>query len=132
MKFIVEVNAKYLVSIEAETQLRAEHAVLDMDGIWGALAFDRDMMKTDTFMGAVQGCEMVSMKELEAMSAEYRGAYNALANAKDAMTQVDAEIADLEKRLAVLKATKTTVQNGLDTANALVANANETIGIRKD
>lgn len=132
MKYIVEVNAKYLVSIEAETQLRAEHTVLELDGIWGALAFDRDAMKTDTFAGAVQGCEMVSMKKLEAMSAEYRGAYYALTNAQDAMTQVDAEIADLEKRLAALRATKVTVQNGIDTANALVARANETIGIRKN
>ena len=64
MKYIVEVNAKWLVSIEAESVLNAEHKLLEYNGIWGSLAFDNKMMKTDTFLGAVQGCEMVSMNEL--------------------------------------------------------------------
>lgn len=132
MKFIVEVNAKYLVSIEAETALRAEHAVLDYDGVWGALAFDRDMMKTDTFRGACLGCETISMKELVAMSNEYRESYIALANAQDAMTQVNAEIADLEERLAKTKAAKANIQKNVNAADAQVEKANEAIGIRKD
>jgi septal ring factor EnvC (AmiA/AmiB activator) len=132
MKFIVEVNAKYLVSVEADSALRAEHAVLDYDGVWGALAFDRDMMKTDTFRGACLGCETISMKELIAMSNEYRESYIALANAQDAMTQVNAEIADLEERLAKMKAAKANIQKDVDAANAQVEKANEAIGIRKD
>lgn len=132
MKYIVEVNAKYLVSIEAETALRAEHAVLDYDGVWGALAFDRDMMKTDTFRGACLGCETISMKELVAMSNEYRESYIALANAQDAMTQVNAEIADLEERLAKMKAAKANIQKDVNAADAQVEKANEAIGIRKD
>ena len=63
MKYIVEVNAKYLVSVEAASCLDAEHQLLDYSGVWGALAYDQKMTKTDTFLGAVQGCEMVSMKE---------------------------------------------------------------------
>lgn len=70
MKYIVEVNAKYLVSIEAESALNAEHKILEYNGVWGALAFDQKMVKTDTFAGAVQGCEMISMNELIAMAAE--------------------------------------------------------------
>lgn len=132
MKYIVEVNAKYLVSVEADSVLKAEHKVLDYDGIWGALAFDNDMMKTDTFRGACLGCETISMKELVAMSNEYRDAYFALGNASDAMTQVNAEIADLEERLAKMKAAKSNIQKDVDAANAQADKANEAIGIRKD
>lgn len=79
MKYIVEVNAKYLVSVEAETALQAEHKILEYNGIWGALAFDRQALKTDTFAGAVQGCEMISLTDLislvnQAMDAKLRAA----------------------------------------------------------
>ena len=60
MKFMVEVNAKYLVSVEADSALGAEHYILDtFRGTWGANAFDREALATDTFAGAVQlrpGC----------------------------------------------------------------------------
>lgn len=132
MKYIVEVNAKYLVSIEAETQLGAEHKVLEYDGIWGALAFDNDAMKTETFRGVCLSCETISMKELEAMSEEYKASYIALANAQDALTQVNAEIADLEERLAKMKATKANIQKDVVAAYAQVKKTNEAIGIREN
>lgn len=130
MRYIVEVNAKYLVKVEADSPLRAEHTVLDLDGIWGALAFDSETMKTDTFRGACLGCETISMKELTELSEEYRASYIALANTQDAMTQVDAEIADLEESLAKLKTKKVSIQKTLDCANAQCTNVNEEIGVR--
>lgn len=101
MKYIVEVNAKYLVSIEAESLSNAEHKLLDYNGIWGALAFDRAMMKTDTFAGAVQGCEMVSMDELvslinKAMDAKLI-AVQQIEAAKDAEAKVNELQAALEE-----------------------------------
>lgn len=33
MKYIVEVNAKYLVSVEADSVLKAEHKLLDYNGV---------------------------------------------------------------------------------------------------
>lgn len=132
MKYIVEVNAKYLVSIEAETQLSAEHKVLEYDGIWGALAFDNDAMKTDTFIGAVQGCEMVSMKELEAMSKEYADAYVEKAKALDAHRAADGEVERLEALLALAKENRRIASQNIDIADMNVAAAVETIGKRKD
>lgn len=93
MKYIVEVNAKWLVSIEAESVLSAEHKLLEYNGIWGALAFDNKMIKTDTFLGAVQGCAMVSMDELikiinETMDAKRRAMEANLAH-KAAMNKVE-------------------------------------------
>ena len=106
MKYIVEVNAKWLVSVEAESALHAEHKVLDYNGVWGALAFDRDAMKTDTFAGAVQGCEMVSMTELITMVNDAMDKKALAVRAKEARDENAATIEEMEKRLAELKATQ--------------------------
>ncbi len=93
MKYIVEVNVKYLVSIEAKSCLDAEHKILDYNGVWGALAFDQQMTKTDTFLGAVQGCEMVSMNELISMVNDMMDkklvAVKAIEEAKEAAAKVE-------------------------------------------
>jgi hypothetical protein len=95
MKYIVEVNAKYLVSIEAESLCDAEHKLLDYNGIWGAMAYDRPMMKTDTFAGAVQGCEMVSMTELATM-------VNDLMDQKALAVQAELARQDAEQKVQAL------------------------------
>ena len=116
MKYIVEVNAKYLVSIEAESLCNAEHKLLDYNGVWGAMAYDRAMMKTDTFAGAVQGCEMVSMSELETM------ADNLMATKLEATRKTEAAI-DAAKKVEELKAAlEAAVRASLD-ANRAKADA---------
>ena len=103
MKYIVEVNAKYLVSIEAESLCNAEHKLLGYKGIWGAMAYDRAMMKTDTFAGAVQGCEMVSMNELITMINEAEDAKK-IAEAKIAAAMEAAK--KVEELQAAMEAAK--------------------------
>lgn len=103
MKYIVEVNAKYLVSVEATSCLDAEHQLLDYTGVWGALAFDQKMTKTDTFLGAVQGCEMVSMKEFAQMADDLMGAKLEAVQASEMVKAVDERIEELKeeaKRIA--------------------------------
>ena len=69
MKFMVEVNAKYLVSVEADSALGAEHYILDtFRGTWGANAFDREALATDTFAGAVAFDEVIGLKELKELN----------------------------------------------------------------
>lgn len=97
MKYIVEVNAKYLVSVQATSCLDAEHQLLDYNGVWGALAFDQKMTKTDTFLGAVQGCEMVSMKEFRQMVSDTMDAKLEAAQASEIVKAVDERIAELKK-----------------------------------
>lgn len=130
MKYIVEVNAKYLVSVEAESALSAEHAVLDLDGIWGALAFDREAMKTDTFAGAVQGCEMVSMKELETMSEEYRKVNAEKAKCIDEHATADEEVKRLEEMLELAKQNRAILLQNIYNANKACAEVYETLGYR--
>ena len=97
MKYIVEVNAKYLVSVEATSCLDAEHQLLDYAGVWGALAFDQKMTKTDTFLGAVQGCEMVSMNEFARMVGDLMDAKLEAVQASEMVKAVDNRIEELKK-----------------------------------
>ena len=99
MKYIVEVNAKYLVSIEADSPLQAEHKLLEYNGIWGALAYDRQAMKTDTFAGAVQGCEMISMNELMEMVNAAMEAKLRAAKAEEARRQMFEKLQALQEQL---------------------------------
>ena len=103
MKYIVEVNAKYLVNIEADSCLNAEHKLLDYNGIWGANAFDRAALKTDTFAGAVQFDEMISMGELIEMVNEAMDAKKEAAARLVAASDAAEKVAELE---AALKAAK--------------------------
>lgn len=128
MKYIVEVNAKWLVSVEADSLLKAEHNLLDYNGIWGAMAYDREMMKTDTFMGAVQSCGMVSMDELVTM-------INAACDAKlDAVKKVEAandadkKVKELEKMLAEAKKAQQNAKKAQDEAAWILMKAEEKLG----
>lgn len=103
MKYIVEVNAKYLVSIEAESLCNAEHKLLAYNGIWGALAFDQKMMKTDTFAGAVQGCEMISMNELITIINYASDTQKVAARAVDDAEIAAVKVAELEATLEAAK-----------------------------
>lgn len=103
MKYIVEVNAKWLVSIEAETALQAEHKILEYNGIWGALAFDNKSIKTDTFLGAVQGCEMISMAELLRMVDELMIAKKQAVETKIAEEEAKEKLAKIEEMLQEAK-----------------------------
>ena len=103
MKYIVEVNAKFMVSIEANSCLDAEHKLLDYDGVWGAMAYDSKMMKTDTFAGAVQGCEMVSMNDIRRMSNAYSEALNRFSESTKQYTEANKEI---ERLTALLEQAK--------------------------
>lgn len=99
MKYIVEVNAKWLVSVEAGSICDAERKLLDYNGVWGAMAYDRDMMKTDTFAGAVQGCEMVSMNELVTMKNDLMDKKKTVIEAKIKREDANAEVERLRKLL---------------------------------
>ena len=103
MKYIVEVNAKWLVSIEAESCLQAEHKVLEYNGIWAALAFDKKAMRTDTFDGAVQFCEMVSMNELITMINEAMDAKQVATKAIEAAKNASNRVEQLEAMLEAAK-----------------------------
>jgi inactivated superfamily I helicase len=104
MKYMVQVNRNMMISIEAETALRAEHKMLDYDGVAMAMAFDHDMMKTDTFRGALMSCDTVSLAELAELSGNYTKAWQAVGKAQDAMRIAQHEVERIEEELKLAKA----------------------------
>ena len=99
MKYFVQVNRNMMISMEAETALRAEHAILDLDGIQYANAFDNDAMKTETFRGALLGCNTISLDELAQLSGDYTKAWQAVGKAKDEWNTADSEVRRLQQLL---------------------------------
>lgn len=116
MKYIVEVNARYLVSIEAESPLAAEHAVLEYDGIWGACI----------------ACETVSLSELVAHSNDYREAWAEYAACLDAHEAADDEVKRLEEQLSLAKENRAIALQNIYNAKKACANANDSLGIREN
>lgn len=72
MKYMVEINAKFLVKIEIDGSCgSAEHYFLDkFPAVWGANAFDEKSMKTECFRGTLLNSELVSEKELSELLEE--------------------------------------------------------------
>lgn len=99
MKYFVQVNRHLMVSVEAETALRAEHLCLDLDGIQYSNAFDPESWKTDTFRGALLDCRTISFDELATMSGTYAEAWQDVGKAKDSVTTTMHEVERLEELL---------------------------------
>lgn len=132
MKYIIEVNAKYLVSLEASSCLDAEHKLLSYNGVWGALAFDQKMTKTDTFLGAVQGCKMTSIAEIQRMADELTIAEKVRRMAAKALLEAEKEVEELEKALATAKQKRNSVEGDLDKAAKQYEEAQEQFGKQRN
>ena len=132
MKYIVEVNAKWLVSVEAESVLQAEHKLLDYNGVWGAMAYDRKMMKTDTFAGAVQFCEMVSMDELLKLINDVCDLKVDVVAAQIAREDAEAEVARLEAELKAAKENLLTAEHRANDAKYAYDKAEEKLGKQRN
>ena len=109
-KYIVSVNSKYLVTVEANSMLGAEHKCLDLNGIRYAQAFDQAGIKTDTFAGCMMSEETVSFDELVRISDEYDANWKKAAEATDKLTDLQDEYKRLEERLRQLKDAKTNAE----------------------
>lgn len=96
-KYIVIVNQKYLVSVEAGSHGGAEHRCLDLVyGIKTAQAFSRDDLRTEFFRDNAINCETLSFSELEAKSKAYK-------DALDYEEKASLERAAVEERIAELR-----------------------------
>ena len=103
-KYIVIVNQKYTVKVEANSLLGAEHYILDnFEGIEGAQAFDKDGMKTEYFRDMMLLCEPISLDELQNMSDSYKLDIEAYCGWIDRKNNAQKEIEELEAKIASLK-----------------------------
>lgn len=99
MKYYVQVNRHYLVTVDAESALSAEHRCLDLDGIQYSNAFSAEDRKTDTFRGALLDCNTVSFEELEKISEQYAGVLESVDGARKLVQDAQQSIERLKKQL---------------------------------
>ena len=106
--FMVYVNSKFMVKVEAESNLEAEHIILELEGCDTALAFnleDKDECSTETFRACMIASEFIGMTELVNMSKELTNAMDCVDTLnceKDALMreieEIDAQIYELQAR----------------------------------
>ena len=102
-KFIVIVNRKYLVSVEAGSHGGAEHRCLDLIyGIDTAQAFSRDDLRTECFRDNAIDCETISFAELAERSKSYEQAMKNEKEARKAIEENEKKIAELEREIALI------------------------------
>ena len=99
MKYIVMVNQKYLVTVEAETAGGAEHKILDnvFYGIEACQAFTLKELGTDFFRGCAESCETISYSELFDKAVCYKETAAAIAKAEENIACYKKQIEDLRK-----------------------------------
>ena len=132
MMYLVVVNQKYIVSVEANSNGGAEHRVLDaFDGIWTAQAFMMSELGTDTFKHYAETCETISMSELEAKCNGYKRAWEIVGEKNDAVYRCKLRIKEAEKALEDLKEELEMKQAQLDLYIGLAEDVNKSIGFKK-
>lgn len=114
MKYMVVVNQKFMVAVEANSALAAEHEIINnFAGIDGAQAFDREAMKTDTFAGFLMDCETISLGELKDKADKYEAALKEEAtaelkveNMQEAIERAEAQLSKMRSELTMLQIDK--------------------------
>lgn len=131
---IAMANNKYMVSVEAETNLSAEHKILDeiYDGMQSALSFDKDTMKTDHFRACLMDCETISFSELMEMSKAYREQWAKVCEYKNDVEAAETMVEDLEKRLAEAKELLRKANQRLREAELTARTNMDLLGMRRD
>lgn len=104
MLFLTVANQKFILAVEANSALAAEHKLLDeLDGIEGAQAFDSQAIKTDTFAGFMTDGVTVSFKELKEISDNYSDKCSKLAIALEVEKMQKLEVERLTRELEAAK-----------------------------
>lgn len=108
--YVVIVNNKYMMRVQAESAYDAEHAVLDRFAdeinkyhvITGAQAFDSDDLKTTLFFrDYFSRCDLISMRWLEELVEDYVSTMQDLEDMSNLLIEahkmVDTKLVELEK-----------------------------------
>lgn len=106
MKYIVIVNQKHLVTVDANTHGGAEHKILDdiFFGIETCQAFTIEEMTTDTFKALAENCETISYAELKEKSKTYEETLTEIEKTKDKIENREKEVQEYLIKLDKAKA----------------------------
>lgn len=101
MKYIVMVNQKHLVTVEAETSGGAEHKILDdvYYGIETCQAFSLNELSTDFFKGCAEKCETISYSELFDKAKRYKDLLDAIEAEEEELSEYRKRVKNLEEQI---------------------------------
>lgn len=116
MKFMVVVNNKYMVTVEAKTHGGAEHKILDdfYYGIEQCQAFSMEELNTETFKYFAYHCETISANELMGKCETYKKYLDEKSEKEFAITDYTEQILRLEKELELLQSDRITCRGNLE------------------
>lgn len=105
MKYVVIVNQKYLVSVEANTHGGAEHKILDdiHYGVETCQAFTIEEMRTDTFKALVENCETISYAEMVKLSEVYKATLEEIKEDNKMIEEYTKQLNELYKEIELAK-----------------------------
>lgn len=128
--FMVVVNQKYIVKVEAETDGGAEHKVLDnYTGVLYAQAFNKNELNTDTFKHFFETCEPISLRELGQIAKDYSEAWDAVREAMETVNEQERKVRDLENELKMAKSNLEIARFNQAQARNVAETYNKAIGI---
>lgn len=132
-KYLVVVNQKYIVKVEAESAGGAEHVVLDnFDGIQYAQAFTAKELTTSTFEYYFDTCSTISLDELKRISDDYVAAWKEVAAATEELRKRQAELEATRKALDLAEANVRTCEWNLKQAEAVARGYEAGLGIKEN
>lgn len=133
-KYIVIINNRFIVNgIESTSAGGAEHKILDnYDGIIGAQAFGLDELGTDCFRGFCESCEMISQKELLAITRGYADLWEGVADAQESMIAHNRALAEAEAALEDAKARADVSRQEYENAKSAALAWQEDMGIPRE
>lgn len=99
-------NVAYMVNLDADSHLRAEHAILDLGycgrheyGVETAQAFDYKDMKTDTFIAMALASKTVSRQEIIDIVTERNRQIATKEKAEERISQIKKQMKQLSEEL---------------------------------
>ena len=125
MKFLVVVNGKYMVDVEANTHGGAEHIILDdfHYGIEQCQAFSMKELHTDTFKHFAEGCETIGREQLMLKCEKYKHFLDEKTNEEFKVSDYTEQISRIERELKSLKDNKITCLCNIETLKRNMATA---------
>lgn len=105
MKYVVIVNQKYLVSVEAQSHGGAEHKILDnvYYGVETCQAFTIKEMATDIFRALAETCETISYDEMLKMGELYKETLDEIKENEIKVENYNKQITELYQQIELAK-----------------------------
>lgn len=144
MKYMVMVNNKFMVSVEAESKINAGHFILDSFAnetntygvIESALAFNKEDMKTDYYFECLEGCETISFTDLGSKIEFLMKSYEELDECGVSLSELEDDYSytllqfhELQKKLGELEVLKCRAEQDFNHAEVRVNKKRKALGL---